>query len=352
MRGDCFIVLIASANGIEAGNNPLTWPLSFSNRPPMHGLVGRSLRAGARATRLLLRGSLLGEVLGRIRPTASQPSFEAECSDRGLSERKQLEVMEFLRSTFLTGSVLSDDGSLRTSLGDAIDRHQLTGISHYTFLQDLSRTRRNLRLLDFGCGTGRNRHRCEALGYSWHGVDIPDSIESKSRTEHHERVTLYDGLTLPFDDRSFDVILADQTLEHIQDPNETFSELARVLRPGGHLIGSVSHLEPFHSNSTFNFTPYGFKIHAERFGFKLRRVHPGIDAWSLVTRRLMMQTRQKNALKYLTDTHHDGSLGNRLLISDGQRRGLSTEAINSLRLLFCGVFRFDAELVPPRTETT
>lgn len=41
---------------------------------------------------------------------------------------------------------------------------------------------------------------------------------------------------LPFLDRSFDVIFARYVLEHLERPEDVFTELARVLKPGGRLI--------------------------------------------------------------------------------------------------------------------
>ncbi len=41
---------------------------------------------------------------------------------------------------------------------------------------------------------------------------------------------------LPFDDRSFDVVICDSQLEHRFDPDHTLDEMARVLRAGGRMI--------------------------------------------------------------------------------------------------------------------
>ena len=40
---------------------------------------------------------------------------------------------------------------------------------------------------------------------------------------------------LPFEDESFDVIVSDNTFEHIRTPEPTAAELVRVLRPGGYI---------------------------------------------------------------------------------------------------------------------
>jgi SAM-dependent methyltransferase len=44
---------------------------------------------------------------------------------------------------------------------------------------------------------------------------------------------------IPFDDGSFDVVVAGEFLEHLADPRAVVSHVRRVLRPGGRFVGSV-----------------------------------------------------------------------------------------------------------------
>jgi ubiquinone/menaquinone biosynthesis C-methylase UbiE len=47
------------------------------------------------------------------------------------------------------------------------------------------------------------------------------------------------GETLPFPDQSFDVVLAQDILEHVRDPDATLREMRRVVRPGGIALVTV-----------------------------------------------------------------------------------------------------------------
>lgn len=51
---------------------------------------------------------------------------------------------------------------------------------------------------------------------------------------------------LPFANAAFDTILCNAVLEHVEHPEAVIAELARVLRPGGHVILAVPFLQPYH----------------------------------------------------------------------------------------------------------
>jgi SAM-dependent methyltransferase len=52
--------------------------------------------------------------------------------------------------------------------------------------------------------------------------------------------------SLPLADATVDCVLFNQVLEHVTDPDRSLSEIVRVLKPGGWLLGSVPHVSPVH----------------------------------------------------------------------------------------------------------
>ena len=71
------------------------------------------------------------------------------------------------------------------------------------------------------------------------GVD-PDPIVLTNQDLDEARV--FDGIHLPFDRATFDVVISDWTVEHVRDPLSLMSEIHRVLRPGASFWFRTSNL--------------------------------------------------------------------------------------------------------------
>jgi SAM-dependent methyltransferase len=94
------------------------------------------------------------------------------------------------------------------------------------------------RILDAGCGTGRNLVELGALGDA-RGVDpSPDAI-AFCRRRGLGAVTEAGIESLPFPDGSFDLVVATDVIEHIEDDAGALAELGRVAAGGGFLLLTV-----------------------------------------------------------------------------------------------------------------
>lgn len=144
------------------------------------------------------------------------------------------------------------------------------------------------RLLDLGCGDGRALDVLPAIapGLDYTGVDIETSPEVDSRTRSDARFVTYDGVALPFADTSFDTVYSSQVFEHIRHPDKVAAEVLRVLKPGGCFVGSLSYLEPYHSFSIFNFTPWGVHCLLVDNGFELLEIRPGAEGLGMIMRQI------------------------------------------------------------------
>jgi SAM-dependent methyltransferase len=97
---------------------------------------------------------------------------------------------------------------------------------------------RGKRVLDLGCRSGAlTRHFLE--GNSVVGLDVDPAALDKAAALGIEPVRANVEEPLPFEDASFDVVVAGELFEHLQVPDALVGEIRRVLRPGGVLAGSV-----------------------------------------------------------------------------------------------------------------
>jgi SAM-dependent methyltransferase len=144
-------------------------------------------------------------------------------------------------------------------------------------------------VLDLGCGEGDSIDLFKKIvpKAHWHGVDIEDSPEVRKRIREHGSIKTFDGVNLPYPNNYFDLIYCNQVLEHVRYPDKLISEAFRVLKPYGLFAGAVSYLEPFHSYSIFNFTPYGIIRVFTDAGFKIEEIRPGSDASLFINRQLL-----------------------------------------------------------------
>ncbi|MGD0754901.1 MAG: class I SAM-dependent methyltransferase [Bacteroidales bacterium] len=93
-------------------------------------------------------------------------------------------------------------------------------------------------ILDFGCGSGRYVQELREHGYQAFGCDInmktEENVDTDSMIKNNiiRKIDLKNYI-LPFEDKTFDLIISDQVFEHVRNYSETIFEISRVLKPEG-----------------------------------------------------------------------------------------------------------------------
>lgn len=108
------------------------------------------------------------------------------------------------------------------------------------------------KILDIPAGNGWVTAKLRLLGADVTAADINE--------EKPEYVQANMEKPLPFEDEVFDAVISLEGIEHVLNPYDLFSELSRVLKPGGVLIISTPNVQSFFSRYQFFCTGYLFQF--------------------------------------------------------------------------------------------
>jgi SAM-dependent methyltransferase len=183
---------------------------------------------------------------GRDRLTGAPGEFSVlSCPSCGLAfTEPRLGPEDFATYYPETYSAYEPNARPKASLGErvgALNRELLVRFGPYRSIWRRSPG----RLLDVGCGTG---DLAAAFGrHGWHacGIEPSEQAAQHARAAGVEVVigTLADA---PWAEGSFDAVVFNHSLEHIEDPVEALTQAARLLRPGGVLTIAVPNFGSWH----------------------------------------------------------------------------------------------------------
>tara|TARA_B100000519_G_scaffold135943_1_gene117600 strand:+ start:6983 stop:7732 length:750 start_codon:yes stop_codon:yes gene_type:complete len=96
---------------------------------------------------------------------------------------------------------------------------------------------KNYRVLDIGCSTGKLVKEVLKLSKATvFGIDISEIAVKQCKKDGLKNIYLMSGDKTTFDDNSFDLIIASDCLEHIENDTKALIEWKRILKPNGKLI--------------------------------------------------------------------------------------------------------------------
>ena len=156
-------------------------------------------------------------------------------------------------------------------------------------------------LLDIGCGRGELLEAARTLGWRATGIEPSTSFAEFAAKRSGAEIRCEPVEKCGFQDAAFDCVVLGAVLEHLYNPDETISEISRILRPGGALFVDVPNEQglyfragnfyqrlrgrdwvvntaptfaPFH---LFGFSPKSLRALLKKFNLEPRywRIYPG-----------------------------------------------------------------------------
>jgi len=109
-------------------------------------------------------------------------------------------------------------------------------------IAEMAGGRRDLYLLDCGCGTGHNLATLLRPYGSAFGFDLTPGGLAHARTAGL-RLARADMAAIPFQSSRFDLVTSFDVLQYVRDDADVMKEIARVIKPGGGLVVTAAALD-------------------------------------------------------------------------------------------------------------
>lgn len=93
---------------------------------------------------------------------------------------------------------------------------------------------KNSKILDIGCGHGGLMESVYKKTAFTYGIDPDKRALDKNKIIKHKHCGTVESM--PYADSFFDVVVSAFVLEHLEDPTKAFTEIHRVLKPGGRVV--------------------------------------------------------------------------------------------------------------------
>ena len=139
--------------------------------------------------------------------------------------------------------------------------------------------RRDLLMLDCGCGTGHNLQLLRRAGRAF-GIDITFSGLTYAASRGDRKVAQASAARLPFGGELFDIVTSFDVIYSLPDDAErgAVSEMWRVLKPGGHLLLNVAAMPILHGSHSVlsgeirRYSRDGLRQLLDLAGFQIERI--------------------------------------------------------------------------------
>jgi SAM-dependent methyltransferase len=148
------------------------------------------------------------------------------------------------------------------------------------------------RTLDVGCGTKPYAHLYGSDEYVGLEIDTPQNRAGKNAD------CFYDGTHFPFEDGTFDSMVANEVFEHVFEPEAFLGEARRVLKPGGMVLLTLPFVWDEHEqpHDFARYSSFGIRVLLERHGFEIVEQRKSMDDIRVIFQLLNAYVFKKTAI--------------------------------------------------------
>jgi len=131
--------------------------------------------------------------------------------------------------------------------------------THQSFLKFFKEKQidKSFKILDVGAGHGAFTKRLYEMGYDTSACDLFPEIFNYKEIEC-KKVDITEKF--PYEDNTFDVVIAVEVSEHIIDHEVFFKELSRILKPNGQLLLTTPNILSLKSRIRFLFKGFYYSF--------------------------------------------------------------------------------------------
>ncbi len=141
----------------------------------------------------------------------------------------------------------------------------------------------NCRVLDVGCAMGGFLDYLHQKGLTnLSGVDPIAKYVSCVKEKNNFDIKIGTAESIPYGNKTFDLLVMDQVIEHLIDPIDAFKEAKRVLADGGLLCLGVPDAMRYNKNYFFDFYWFLMREHIQHFDIEHLKLIASKEGFELI----------------------------------------------------------------------
>ena len=163
------------------------------------------------------------------------------------------------------------------------------------------------KILDIGCGSGQFLSKMKDKGWDCYGVEVSSDASEIGNKSADLNIFTGSLVDASFPSNHFEYIRSNHSFEHVYNPNETMSEIYRILKPGGKLFIGVPNIESLNAQIFGEYWWYlGAPVHT--FNYSARTLTKMIEKHGLTVENVRCNSNYSGLLGslqiYLNRTSH------------------------------------------------